>query len=91
MSSVPVVAVLSVEFTVALLSRDSGYYTGYWNEKAEKWFQERLNAIWNGQAEPMSASTWKKRLRIHTGSQTSQFMRAATAGAKDFISCNCDL
>ena len=71
--------------------KSSGYYTGYWNEKAEKWFQERLNAIWNRQAEPMSASTWKKRLRIHTGSQTSQFMRAATAGAKDFISCNCDL
>jgi hypothetical protein len=60
-------------------------YVGYWTQVNEDWFQKRLQAIRDGKAFPMTATEWKKALRVGAH-ETVNVVRNNERAAAKFLS-----
>lgn len=43
--------------------RVSGVNAGYWTERNEKWYQDRLGELKSGKAQPLTSSQWTARCK----------------------------
>ena len=42
--------------------RKGGLNIGYWSERCEAWYQERLQKIMRGEAQPLTSPVWRQNL-----------------------------
>ena len=59
------------------------YHIGYWTAQCEEWYQDRLQKIKDGTAQPLTRSQWKTSL--HRGHLTRPFFEATEAASFNYF------
>jgi len=60
-------------------------FVGYWTPQCERWYQDRLQIIQAGKAQPLTRNEWKANLR--RSHHTRPFVEAVEVAASNYFAC----